>query len=161
MAPPSLGIGQSRHGTDTPTPASRIFAGPGRKRALVEARGTYPRRPMGLTPAARLSDDGAQLSQIGHACHGLTSVNSGNFLRNSVACCETIRPRACLRPLKRLDRLQNRLGVTRHLYLAPRLGNLAVLVDKEGGAFDAHIGLAVHLFLRPYPIGFEHRLLLV
>ncbi len=42
----------------------------------------------------------------------------------------------------------------RHFHLAPDFRNLAVAVDEEGGAFDAHVFLAVHAFFYPHAIGF-------
>src|SRR6185295_12537883 len=43
-----------------------------------------------------------------------------------------------------------------HLYLGPDLGDFSVAIDEIGDPFDTHVGLSVHAFLAPYPIGFEH-----
>ena len=56
-----------------------------------------------------------------------------------------------LRVSERLRCLQHRLDMAGHADLAPGLGDLALAVDQEGGAFDAHIGFAIHAFFDPNP----------
>ena len=41
-----------------------------------------------------------------------------------------------------------------NLHFAPDLGDFALGIDQESGAFDAHIGPAIKLFLNPGAIGF-------
>lgn len=48
------------------------------------------------------------------------------------------------------------IDVAFDLHLVPDMGDFAVLIDEESGAFDAHKFLAVHGFFLPYAIGFAH-----
>jgi hypothetical protein len=48
-----------------------------------------------------------------------------------------------------------------NFHLAPDVGDFAVFIDEEGGAFDAHEGFAVHAFFFPCAVLFADVAVLV
>jgi len=51
---------------------------------------------------------------------------------------------------------QNLFGMSVHFYLGEYLGDLSVLVNQEGGAYDTHGLYAVHIFFLPDTVFVDH-----
>src|SRR5690606_31199450 len=58
-------------------------------------------------------------------------------------------------------RFEHVLGMARYPNIAPDAGDLAVPVDQEGRADDAHIFVAEHRLFAPDAVGFDRIALLV